>query len=373
MKKLTTEEFILKAREVHGWKYDYSKVEYINGRTKVCIICNKHGEFWQTPNDHLSGCGCPECFDKEIRGKSKKLSQEEFIEKAKKVHRDKYDYSKVEYINILTKVCIICPEHGEFWQTPNDHLSGRGCPECSHRSYKYTTEEFIIKAREVHGWKYDYSKVEYKSKNEPICIICPEHGEFWQMPSTHLKSKHGCPKCFSKSNGYKKRLTLESFIKSAEKIHNDKYDYSKVDYKNTETKVCIICPEHGEFWQTPHNHISKKQGCPFCNESHLVKEIKQFLVDNDIDFEQEKTFNWLKYKKKMRLDFYLPDYNIAIECQGEQHFKKFRWEKDEKNLNIRIKRDKIKKELCEQHNIKIKYYSYKNFNEEIITDKNKIL
>ena len=129
MKKLTTQEFIEKAIKIHGDKYDYSKVNYINYSTKVCIICPEHGEFLQTPDRHLHKCGCPKCFfKKESDNKSSNI--EEFIEKAKKIHNDNYDYSKVNYINNHTKVCIICPNHGEFWQTPNKHLNGHGCPKC---------------------------------------------------------------------------------------------------------------------------------------------------------------------------------------------------------------------------------------------------
>ena len=132
-----------------------------------------------TITNHLRGQGCPKCAG------TKKSSTKEFIEKARKVHGDKYDYSKVEYINNKTKVCIICPEHGEFWQTPNCHLSGDGCAKCS-KKHKYTTEEWIEEAKKVHGNKYDYSKVNYINSQTKVCIICPEHGEFWQKPDRHL-------------------------------------------------------------------------------------------------------------------------------------------------------------------------------------------
>ena len=164
------ENFVKKAREVHGDKYDYSKVEYTNNYTKVCIICPEHGEFWQAPNNHINQKqGCPKCSHR-----SYKLSNEEFTIKAKEIHGNKYDYSKVDYVNNRTKVCIICPEHGEFWQTPYKHLNKQGCPRC-YGNIKSNTEEFIAKAREVHGNKYDYSKVEYSGCENKVCIICPEH------------------------------------------------------------------------------------------------------------------------------------------------------------------------------------------------------
>lgn len=250
--KLTTEEFVQKAREVNGDKYDYSKVDYKNNKEKVCIICSEHGEFYQIPSSHLLGCGCLKCSG------LRKLTTEEFIEKAKIVHSDRYDYSKVEYKNSSTEVCIKCPEHGEFYQIPSGHLSGRGCPKCG-RSFKLTKEEFINKSKGIHNNKYDYSKVDYKNNSTEVCIICSEHGEFYQRAANHLNGR-GCPKC-----GGTNKLTIEEFIEKAREIHGDKYDYSKVKYKNSATKVCIICKEegHGEFYQLPGGHLLG-YGCPKC-------------------------------------------------------------------------------------------------------------
>ena len=294
--------------------------------------------------------------------KGKKLTTEEFINKAKQIHGDKYDYSKVEYINNQTKVCIICPKHGEFWQIPSSHLIGIGCPKCS-GTKKLTTEEFISKAKQVHGDKYDYSKVEYVNAKTKVCIICPEHGEFWQTPSSHTQKK-GCPFCAKNI-----KLTTDDFIKRAKQIHGDKYDYSKVEYVNMESKICIVCPIHGEFWQTPHNHL--KYGCSKCQSSKLEKEVREILDEYNIAYEEQKTFDWLVYKQKMYLDFYLPKYNIGIECQGEQHFNKYRFEKDEKRLILRQKRDKIKKFLCEEfYNMKVLYYGN---HENLINNKKKLI
>ena len=162
--------FIEHAREVHGDKYDYSKVNYINSTTEVTIICPVHGEFKQKPIFHLQGCGCKKCS-------SKKYTTEKFIEAARNIHGDKYDYSKVDYVDCFTDVTIICPVHGEFQQTPHIHLQGAGCSECSGHK-RYTTETFIAAARKVHGDKYDYSKVEYINSYTEVTIICPNHGEF---------------------------------------------------------------------------------------------------------------------------------------------------------------------------------------------------
>ena len=363
----TKETFIKSARKKHGDKYDYSKVEYINSITKVCIICPKHGEFWQTPKSHIRGHGCKVCANEHTIEKLK-LTKEEFIIRSKNIHGDKYDYSKVEYEGIFTKVCIICPIHGEFFIEPNNHLKGIGCKKCSIDKQKKTKEEFIEQAIKVHGDRYDYSKVEYVNCKTKVCIVCPIHGEFWQLPNAHLKG-YGCKKC----SGCEKH-TNKSFIFKAKEIYGDKYDYSKVEYKNIETKVCIICPKHGEFWVTPNNFFRGRE-CPVCKESYLERDIRRFLTKNNIKFEYEKRFTWLG---RQSLDFYLPEYNIAIECQGEQHFYpvNFGGISDEEallNHNKVKKLDENKKILCNKNNINILYYANKQYNKNIIINKDDIL
>ena len=280
----------------------------------------------------------------------KKRTKDDFIELARKVHGDKYDYSKVEYVNNSTKVCIICPKHGEFRQVPSSHLSGIGCPICGHRAL--TDEEFIKEARKVHGDKYDYSKINIKDSKGRRCIICPEHGEFWQKRTDHIDKHKGCLKCSGSE-----RLTTEEFIEKARRVHGDKYDYSKVDYVSSHKKVCIICPVHGEFWQEPDNHL--RWGCSKCRVSSLEKTVREFLTESGIQFEEQKMFDWLKYKKKMKLDFFIPEKNIAIECQGEQHFERYRFEKDNTRLDTRMDRDKVKAELCAKNGVEIIYFATK--------------
>ncbi len=134
------------------------------------------------------------------------------------------------------------------------------------------------------------------------------------------------------------------------------YDYSKVKYINSRSKICIICPIHGEFWQEANSHL-QGIGCESCNLSHLEKEIEDILKKENVNFIKQQKFNWLKYKRLLKLDFYLPDYNIAIECQGIQHFKAINYFGGIKNLKYIKNNDKIKKELCEQNGVKLYYYS----------------
>ena len=164
-----------------------------------------------------------------------KDKKESFIEKSNKKHNNKYDYSKVEYINSQRKVCIICPEHGEFWQTPVAHVRGHGCPICSNkRRGKRTvnTENLINKCMKVHNNKYTYENTEYINADTKICVTCSVHGDFYILPFNHLNGQ-GCPKCKGRN------LTQEEIIENFKKIHGDKYDYSKVEYKKSKEKDCI--------------------------------------------------------------------------------------------------------------------------------------
>ena len=355
---MTKEEFIKKSKLVHGDKYDYTKVNYVNNKTKVCIICPEHGEFWQRPESHLSGKGCKKCSGLKSSQKQRK-SIDKVIKEFREIHGDKYDYSKVNYINNITKVCIICPEHGEFWQTPSNHLKGKGCPSC-YGNKKSSTEEFIKKAKQIHGDKYDYSKVEYKNADTKVYIICPEHGEFWQTPYKHIIRKQGCITCSGK-----KQLNTEEFIKKAKQIHGDNYDYSKVNYVNNRTKVCIICKKHGEFWQVPAHHL-RGENCPSCNMSKLENKVREILSENNFIFEEQKKFKWLGAQ---RFDFYLPEYNLAIECQGIQHYTPTdfagRGQEWAENLfKKNVENDKLKKKLSKENGIKILYIKYNEKNIE---------
>lgn len=306
MRKSNKQEFIQKAKEVHGDKYDYSKVEYINTKTKVCIGCSIHGEFWQRPHDHLKGVGCPKCGIQKVT-KALTCKTEKFIEKAKQVHGDEYDYSETEYgLNNKEKVSIICKKHGRFLQSPNSHLKGRGCPLC-YGNIRYTTENFIKQATEIHNNTYDYSNVKYKNNKTKVCIICPEHGEFWQTPHNHLIGQ-GCPKC---SPNYK--MTNVDFIIKSNIIHNNKYNYISSTFVNGMNGVDIICPIHGVFTQNAHDHL-QGCGCPKCAVwlSKGEEEIYEFCnsICNDT-VQRDRTV--LKPKE---LDIYIPSKHLAIEYNG---------------------------------------------------------
>lgn len=184
-----------------------------------------------------------------------------------------------------------------------------------------------------------------------MCIICKEHGEFWQTPSNHLAG-HGCQKCKTDKVISHNKLSTEIFIEKCKKLHGDKYNYSKVNYINNYTKVCIICPKHGEFWQKPTLHL-QGCGCPICKESKLETEIREFLIIEKITFEEKKHFDWLG---KQHIDFFIPEYNVGIECQGEGHFENVEYFGGINSFKKRLKLDENKNFMC-KNKIKLYYYT----------------
>lgn len=198
-KPLSREVFIARAHLMHGNRYDYSSVEISGIEGEVRIGCAHHGIFLQRANVHLKGYNCPSCGQ---QSKAKKLTKDLqiFIDEARKIHGDLYDYSAVKYLNGNTKVRIFCPAHGPFMQRPQSHLLGIGCSECGHESAgkkrRLTKEEFIQRAKSVHGDKYDYSESNYSTGHEKIKIYCPVHGPFWQSAVNHtMGNRAGCPGC----------------------------------------------------------------------------------------------------------------------------------------------------------------------------------
>ena len=377
MIKLTLNDFLLKAKEVHGNKYDYSKVIYKNNKTKIVVTCLIHGDFEIRPDCLLNGTGCPIC------GGTKKMTTEEFIRKSNIVHNNFFIYDKCVYKGSGEKVIVKCPYHSYFEVKANNHLNGANCEKCkkehifhnitklakvNRSTKKYDTKTFIEKAKIVHGNKFSYEKTFYEKNSKKVIITCTYHGDFEITPN-HLLSGRGCPKC---SKNYK--MNTKEFIEKLKLIHGEKYDYSKVEYRSTHKPVIINCPKHGDFINSPAN-LLKGQGCPFCGESKLEKEINNILLKKEIIFERQKRFKWLRNENNLSLDFYLPDYNIAIECQGIQHFNSVSFFGGASFLEEPKKRDDKKRILCKENGINLLYYSDLNidFPYEVITNINDLL
>lgn len=322
----TSKVFIEKAKKVHGAKYDYSKVNYTRSLDKVEILCKTHGTFHQTPKNHLKGNMCPVCS---IYGD--KTKNEWFVAKAREAHGDLYNYSLLNYINGQDKVQIICRHHGTFTQTAYTHLAGAICMQCSHERSKLTTDTFIEKAKEIHSNTYDYSGVEYKLSIEPVDIICKVHGIFSQKPCVHLTGS-GCPECKVDAT----RMTTKGFIEKANIIHNSKYDYSKTHYMSNKKRVTITCPAHGDFEQVADYHMTGR-GCAQCGLEYYVSKAEDKLVAHirSIGFEVQQSNRTLI--SPLELDIVIPDKKIAIEYNGVRwHSEKFgkdkRYHKNKTNL-----------------------------------------
>ena len=316
-RKLTTAEFVEKARSIHGDRYIYDKVEYVDNRTKVIIECKEHGEFEQSPVKHLSGQNCRKCIIKN-RGQSQRLNSQKFIEKAIIKHGNTYIYDKVNYIRTHAKVKIICKEHGEFNQEASDHLRGNGCHLC--RNYKLkvshmdTKEKFIEKAILIHNNIYNYDNVNYIDSQTKVIIICKEHGEFEQRPNSHLRG-NGCPICGDITTALKRRQTTEHFIIKARDIHKDKYNYDKVEYIDINTKVLIICKEHGEFYQIADRHL-QGSGCVECGKI-TSRTAQTYTTDEFIQRAKEKHNDIYDYSKVRYINCFT---NIIIICQKHGEF-----------------------------------------------------
>lgn len=258
--KLTKERFIERAKAAHGDKFDYSAVEYVNANTKVTIICPDHGPFQQRPANHFNGFGCAECSGK------KQHTTNTFIERAREVHGDKYDYRKTGHEgNNRGVVTITCRTHGDFKQRVNDHLNGFGCPICG-GTKKLTTNDFIERARRVHGDKYDYREAKYISNKDKVTIICPVHGPFRQIAKSHMEGR-GCERCPTFTSAAEQDLA--DFVQSlgVPVVQND-----RTLLKGKE--LDIVCPLHGLaieynglYWHSDlagkhkNYHLAKTQAC----------------------------------------------------------------------------------------------------------------
>jgi G:T-mismatch repair DNA endonuclease (very short patch repair protein) len=313
-KKLSQEEVIKQFEETHGvGKFDYSKVIYLSAKTKVIITCNTcKYEFLQTPIDHKTGYGCPECAG------VKRLTTEEVIKQFEETQGvGKFDYSKVNYINNGTKVSIICNTcKKNFLRLPSNHKKGVGCPKCwrdKKPKNRLLSQEHVIKQfEETHGvGTYDYSRVKYVNTHSKVLIKCNTcNKQFLQTPDIH-KTGSGCPKCFGKA-----KLTLKEAIKQFESTHGKgTFDYSKVVYRGVFTKVRIICNTcKYKFLQTPSDH-KKGSGCPNCVRTTSTLEndwLNSLGLPDDLQHRQVSLPNL-----RVSVDGYDPKTKTVYEFHGD--------------------------------------------------------
>lgn len=288
---LTQEEFLKRAKNIHGDKYDYSEFVYKKAILKGKIKCNTCSHvFEQDPHHHIGikAAGCPKCGIKKVIDITRK-TLEEFVNESKEVHGDKYNYDKVIYINHNTHVEI-------------------GCNKCN-------------------TW-------------------------FYQKPAIHLKGC-GCNKCGCETTGLKLRLSQEEFVEKCVNIHGDKYDYTNTIYLKGKDKLnvlCLTCKK--EFELIASDHLSGN-GCSRCKFSKGEIAVQKYLDKLKIDYEAQKKFDGCKYINSLYFDFYVPKYNLCIEFDGELHFHVYKHFGGEEALKVRQLRDKIKNDYCEKNNINL--------------------
>ena len=265
-KKQNREIFIERAKQIHGDKYDYSFVKYINAREPVEVFCNSCKVAWPvSPYAHakpnLKGSGCPRCAGF-LR------TTEDFIREAKAVHGDKYDLSLVNYKNARDGVLIRCPKHGRTWETTwhSFIIKKHVCAECGKESLRKPPSFYIELFNSVHSEKYDYSLFShFDGWHKKIKIICKKHphNPFPQTPAAHYYLQNNCPKCAAKERGYKSRDSLSDWIRKARIVHGDLYDYSQTKYTSERDDLDILCKKHGVFSQRAGHHTDGSH-CPKC-------------------------------------------------------------------------------------------------------------
>lgn len=323
---------------------------------KVDILCKKCNKlFKQTPHMHASGNGCPTCATSRV-GELKRNSYDDFCKAVKDKFGDKYDISEVKdkFVKYTEDVPITCPIHGRFLKAPVTFLRGEGCTKCGEESRVEASRKpidvLLSEFGKIHKHKYDYSMVPdaYVNSKSTIPIICPVHGIFEQGVRAHTTGQ-GCPKCAYED----KFITFDEFVANSDAKHKGKYDYSlaKDKYVDTKTKIPIICPEHGVFWQTPSGH-AYGYGCRLCSSSSGEKEIWRALNMLGVKTEHEYRIG----KSMYRYDFYLPDMKILLEYHGDQHYNHVKlWDK-EKSLEERKASDKAKVLLAKEHKLRLHVY-----------------
>ena len=335
-RKIKKQNYIEKFIEMWGDGYTFDKLKYISWRDSGIITCKEHGDFeikeLRYAFDHIP---CPKCYERYLRDQR----NNGYLTRLKELYGDRYIWLTTDFGDYYTDyVKFICPIHGEVKQTLSTLLNivdcdNFACPKCkkerSNDNLSYTLEEALDKAKTLEWCKdYDFSSIkEWKGVKEYYTFRCKKHNEYFEQTFDQIFNAkyNGCQSCKKerREENFVPFYTPLSFAERAKEVHGDFYGYDKVEYVKFNQKVCITCPIHGDFWQTPNNHLSGG-GCPKCKKSVLETKVRVLLEENNIEYIHEKSVRDLTNEmigdKPQRVDFYLPKHNLCIECQGEQHF-----------------------------------------------------
>lgn len=315
--RMTTEQFIKRARDVNGDIDDYSKTIYVDNETPVTITCPIHGDYQQTPHEHLRGKRCPKC-SRMAAAEKRRVTQEVFIERVKKAGLwNEYIFTDAHYVANDVPVKVICRKHGAFMMSPVHLWEGRGCPKCSHekkaQEQAMGLEEFVRREREKFGDKFDLSKVVYVNEHTKITLGCPIHGEIQMTPQSHLGSKTGCVYCGRESTGESIADDDETFKEKCRKKWGDTYILDDIHYTRSKDIIYPICRKHGPFAINGNNFL-QGHGCPKCMNPHpqWEQEINDYVVSIGIDDATPDR----SVLGRQEIDIFSPKYMIGFECDG---------------------------------------------------------
>ncbi len=291
-----------------------------------------------------------------------------FIERARAEHGDRFDYSGSRYVGFDKPIEVICRKHGVYHTTPKSHVYSKsgGCPKCRAdlmgKAHRHTTDQFIERARKIHGDRYDYSRVNYQGILSKITIVCPKHGPFLMKPARHLSGR-GCRKCAFNRIGRERRLSFWDFVERVISVHGpNRYEYELQDFVNMHSKIPIRCPKHGLFRQSVATHL-KGTGCPKCIQSNGEQRVRETLTALGTNFGEQVRFANCRAKRPLPFDFFVPSHRLLIEFDGRQHYDNSElWGGDEK-LEETHRHDAIKNRFAAKHDyrlLRIPYWEYDN-------------
>ena len=315
---------------------------------------------------HISGHGCPMCKS-ELDAKKNSCTKEKFLKISRQKFGDKFDYTRLNYVDCNTSINLVCSVHGKSFNIkPIKHIRNKtgGCPVCGKElslRRQMPLEKFLRLANERHKNRYDYSKTKYGGIKKHIEIECPLHGAFIKSPEHHL-SGQGCPKCSNERKSKEHIIPFETFVERAKMIYSDLYGYEKSGYVKITAPISLECKKHGPFTVLAKDHLNG-QHCPKCKVSKGEQKIMSVLNTYSISYEREKKFEDLKVKKMLRYDFYLPEYNMCVEYHGIQHYKIVtKYKMTDESLRQNKRRDKLKKRYCRKNSIQYLCIPYFDFN-----------
>jgi len=302
---VTFDEMVVRAREAHGDEFIYRNENWTGASGMIVYECKVHGRVEQIYRDHIRGIGCRQC-GYETAASQRRMSLKEFVNRARSIHGDVYDYPDTLPLR-NDPIRIVCRTHGAFYQKRSEHFAGHGCHTCGGRKRR-TTEQYIEDARARHGDRFSYDRTVFVRTTDKLIVTCGVHGDFLVNANAHLLG-NGCMDCAGL-----RRRTTEQFVEKARDRFGDRYDYSLVEYVNSSLEVTIVCHSHGPFEQRPIYHLVNAVGCPKCTYS-VSRPESQWLDDLGIDQSLRQARIRLKGKSRS-VDAYDPETNTVYEFWG---------------------------------------------------------